>query len=504
FLSEGAKFAFDPASADKAYQPISAAFSVFFDGTFGKGNPATALWSEVFFWSHVFVLLGFLNYLPYSKHMHVLTILPNVFFDNLRASRSLKPVGDLEAEFEKEEPRIGVSKLRDMSWPQILNVFSCTENGRCSTNCPAEMSGKPLNPKKAMEDLKHYIDEVTMPWGEKDPEKMRTVIDAVGEDVIWSCTTCGSCEENCPIMNGFVQNFVDMRRYLVMMEGSFPKELTNTFKNLENKNNPWGLPVANREDWCADLEVPRFAALERKPEYLFWVGCAGAFDDRSKKTARALVELFNGVGLSYGILGKDEGCSGDTARRLGNEYLFETMAKANIELLNELGVKKIIVMCPHCLQTLGAEYKDFGGDYEVVHHAELLNKLLADGTLKLKGGSRESVVYHDSCYLGRYNKIYEAPREVLEAVGGLELREAGRSRENGFCCGAGGGWAWMEEKEPRMNDLRTEQLLETGATNVATACPFCKMMLADGVANKGKEESVKVRDIAEFVRDNLA
>ena len=499
FISEGAAIAHG--TAHGTYQPVSALFSL----CYAKGSATAHTVSVIFYWLHVFIFFLFLNYLPYSKHMHVLTVMPNVLFDNLRDGRALRGIENIEAEFEKEEPKIGVKHLRDMSWIQILNVFSCTENGRCSTSCPAKATGKPLDPKKVMEDLKHYIEEVTVPWkaNKIKEEEIKTVIEAIGEDVIWSCTTCGSCEENCPIMNGFVQNFVDMRRYLVMMESRFPKELTNTFKNLENKSNPWGLPVADREKWAEGLDVPKFTEQETAPEWLFWVGCAGAYDDRSKKTARALVEIFSQAGVSYGILGKDEGCTGDTARRLGNEYLFEVMAKANIELLNGAGVTRIITMCPHCLQTLGKEYGEFGGHYEVIHHSQLLEQLVDEGTITLKRGSRDSVVFHDSCYLGRYNKIYDAPRRVLRSLEGVELREIEQSRENGMCCGAGGGWAWMEEHEPRMNDLRTEQLLQSGASTMATACPFCKMMIADGVANKGQEEKVRVRDIAELVQENM-
>ncbi len=506
FLSEGARFAFAPGGPEQASSPISALTGAALAGLgLGAGNRWAEFVAEMSYWTHVFVLLGFLNYLPYSKHMHVLTILPNVFFDDMRPRPALKRVPDMEAEFEKDDPRIGVSRLEDMTWPQILNVYSCTENGRCSTNCPAQLTDKPLNPKKVMEDLKHHLDDVTLPWLKKklNPEEMKSVIEVVGEDVIWACTTCGACEENCPIMNHFVQNFVDMRQYLVMMESRFPQELITTFRNLEDRGNPWGLPATDREKWTEGLDVPRFTEREKPPEYLFWVGCAGAFDDRSKKTAQALVEIFNRAGLSYGILGNQESCTGDTARRAGNEYLFQTMAEANIEKLNRLGVKKIVTMCPHCLQTLGNEYPEFGGEYEVVHHSQLLPELIAQGKLRVKSESNGSVVYHDACYLGRYNKIFDQPRELLKMVDAAGLREAAESRENGTCCGAGGGWMWMEEKEPRMNDLRTEQLLKTGAKTMATACPFCKVMITDGVSNKGKSDEVAVRDIAEIVRDSL-
>ncbi len=505
-LSEGARFAFAPGSEATPFSPVSAVAGAAFSALgIGAGNLWLEFIAEMLYWVHVLVLLGFLNYLPYSKHMHVLTVLPNVFFDDLREGRGLKRVPDMEAEFEKDDPRIGVSRLQDMTWPQILNVYSCTENGRCSTNCPAQLTGKPLDPKKVMEDLKHHLDDATLPWLKKklDGQELKSMIEVVGEEVIWSCTTCGACEENCPIMNHFVQNFVDMRQYLVMMESKFPPELIATFRNMEDRGNPWGLPQSDREKWTEGLEVPRYTEQEKPPEYLFWVGCAGAYDDRSKKTAQALVEIFNRAGLSYGILGNEESCTGDSARRAGNEYLFQMMAEANIEKLNELGVRKIVTMCPHCLQTLGNEYPEFGGKYEVIHHSQLLPKLIQQGRLRVKSEANGSVVYHDACYLGRYNKIYDAPRELLGMVEGVDLREARESRENGTCCGAGGGWMWMEEKEPRMNDFRTEQLLQTGAKTMATACPFCKVMITDGVSNKGKSEEINVRDLAEIVRDNL-
>lgn len=506
-LAEGGRFAFAPGSAAQSWSPVSAALADLYAAV---GLGARSVWAEYFgeffYWCHVLVLLGFLNYLPYSKHMHVLTVLPNVFADDLREGRPLRRVEDMEAEFEKDDPRIGVSRLEDMSWTQILNVYSCTENGRCSTNCPAQLTGKPLDPKQVMEDLKHHLDDVTLPWLKKklSEEEMKSVIEVVGEDVIWACTTCGACEENCPIMNRFVQNFVDMRQYLVMMESKFPKELINTFRNMEDRGNPWGLPPADREQWTEGLEVPRWDK-QNPAEYLFWVGCAGAFDDRSRKTARALVEIFNKARLDYAILGNEESCTGDTARRAGNEYLFQMMAEANIEKLNELGVKKIVAMCPHCLQTLGNEYPAFGGSYEVVHHSQLLPELIRRGKLRMKpeADGAGSVVFHDACYLGRYNKIFDQPRDLLKMVEGVDLREAVESRENGTCCGAGGGWMWMEEKEPRMNDFRTEQLLKTGAGTMATACPFCKVMITDGVSNKGKSEEVQVRDIAEIVRDGM-
>jgi Fe-S oxidoreductase len=511
FLMDGAAFA-NPSTAavtlaERAYSPVGSLFATAY-AALNLSPDLLLVLRQVFYWIHVVSLFFFLNYLPYSKHIHVLTVLFNVFFFNHRKGFPLETVRDIEKEFEKETPVIGAQKLEQLSWSHLLNAFTCTECGRCALNCPAKLSGKALNPKAANEVLKHEIDHI-QPFilgckKAEEREALTPLIQAIQEEVIWDCTTCRSCEQNCPVMNEYVQGFVDMRRYLTMMESNFPNELNTVFKNLENKSNPWGMPMGDREKWCEDLAVPKRRDLEVAPDYLFFVGCAGAFDDASIKTARAIVKILNAAGVSYAILGTEEGCTGDTARRLGNEYLYQMQAQANIEMFNTYGVKKIITMCPHCFQTIGNEYPDLGGSYEVIHHTQLIQQLLAEGRIKLDKRLDKAIAFHDSCYLGRYNEIYQEPREVLRAIPGTRLVEADRSFELGMCCGAGGGHFWMEEhKGTRMNHLRTEQLAEVKPDLISTACPFCKVMLRDGVADKSLDEQIKVKDVAELVADAM-
>ena len=515
FFMDGAAFANPermaiPAVAAEANVAVVGALFAKGYAAMGLSPAALEAIRQVFYWLHVGALFFFLNYLPYSKHMHVLSVAPNVFFFNNQKGFPLPTPSDLEKEFEKEEPKIGASKLEDLSWTQVLNAFTCTECGRCTLNCPAHLTHKPLSPKEMMEVWKHHIDEVQpfllgcKPAEERD--KLTPMIEQLKPEAIWACTTCRSCEENCPVMNEYVASFVDVRRYLTLIESNFPSELNKVFKALENKSNPWGLPMGDREKWCDDLDVPKMSAWEREtpPEILFWVGCAGAYDDASIKTARAIVKILRAAKVDFAILGNEEGCTGDVARRLGNEYLYQIQAQANIETFKGYNITKILVMCPHCLQTIGNEYPDLGGQYEVVHHTQFIQKLIAEGRLPLEKPCEKKVVYHDSCYLGRYNNIYDEPREILSSIQGTTVVEAHRSRELGFCCGAGGGWFWMEEEpEHRMNAERSKQLLETAPDLVATACPFCKVMIRDGVAGAGADEKTAVRDLAEIVADSL-
>jgi Fe-S oxidoreductase len=384
------------------------------------------------------------------------------------------------------------------------------------------MTTKPLSPKRLIMDERNHLkaktplmmkvarlrrqgakekaQEASASWGGKP-----LVGGVIEEEVLWSCTTCGHCVENCPVCIEHIDHIVDQRRYLVQVESRFPKELTAVFKGWENMSNPWGLASNSRGDWMAELGV-KTPAEQPEFEYLFYVGCAGSFDDRNKKITRAVVKLLQKAGVSFVCLGNDETCCGETARRIGNEYLAQTMMAANVELWNGLGVKKIVTACPHCFNTTKNEYPQFGGHFEVLHHTELLLRLVAEGKLKPEVGfARQGpLVYHDSCYLGRYNKLYDAPREVARALPGVTLVEAGRQRQLGFCCGAGGGRMWMEEApQQRVNLKRTEQLLETGAKTFATACPYCLIMLDDAVKQKGLEEDIKVLDLAELLERSI-
>jgi len=368
------------------------------------------------------------------------------------------------------------------------------------TNCPTTLTEKTLRPKELTERQKHHLyARVPELLGKKKPdEEGETLIDASKFEAIWECTTCRACEENCPLLIEYVDRVIELRRYLMLMEANMPKELGTTMRGLENKSNPWGLPMGQRAEWAADAGVKTFAE-DSDVEYLFYLGCAGGYDDRTIKVARAIVKLLTQAGVSFAILGQEEGCCGDSARRLGNEYLFQMQAEANIEVMKGYGIKKIITMCPHGYQVLKNEYPQFGGRFEVFHHTDFLAGLVRDGKLKPTREVKTKVTFHDSCYLGRYNGIYEEPRDLLDGIPGVSRVEMERCRENGFCCGAGGGRVWMEEAEPRINQLRITQAMEVEPETIVSACPFCLMMFKDGIAEKGFEDKLKAVDLAEIL-----
>jgi Fe-S oxidoreductase len=455
----------------------------------------------VLWWLHAATLLGFLSYLPISKHFHVVTSLPSVLFRRLDTG-SL-PWIDLE-----NSEKFGITTFTDMRWKDVLDVYSCTECGRCQAACPAYATGKPLNPKKINEDMR----EVMMPAlpfliGQKAlPEGQVLPIlpsQTIHDDVLWACTTCRACEEACPLFIEFIDRIVGMRRKLVLEDSSFPQELTNTYKNLEKHGNPWGQSPSARGDWASGLDVPFMSDAPGEVEYLLWVGCAGAYDDRGKKVARATAEILKQAGVTFAALGPEETCTGDPARRTGNEYLYQMLAQQNVETLNHYKVRKVVTQCPHCFNALLNEYPQLGGRYEVVHHTDLIARLIADGRIRMPGGNGETVTFHDSCYLGRHNGIYDAPRQVLSSAG-LEIIEMPRSRENGFCCGAGGGRMWMEEKiGTKVNKARVDEAATTGAPLVASACPFCMTMLADGINETGRAEAMRVQDVAQIVASKM-
>jgi len=459
--------------------------------------------SVVSYWIHIVILLLFLNELPRSKHFHVITAIPNVFFGKLKHKGAIKPILDIE-----EQETFGVNKATELTWKQIMDGYTCTECGRCTVNCPANLSGKPLNPKELICDMRDHVkareDEIL---GNKEPsEDGPTLIDDIGEEAIWSCTTCRSCEENCPVMNNHVDKIVDFRRYLMLMEGKASSEVNTAMRNFENKSNPWGLASGERGEWCKELDVPLMSEKEGGADYLYFLGCFAAYDDRNQKVAKAFIKLLNRAGVDFAVLGAEEQCCGDPSRRLGNEYLFQIQAQTNIELFKTYGVKKIITACPHCMNALANEYPQFDGEFEVIHHSTFLSQLIADGKLDVqKGdlGNGDKVVFHDSCYLGRYNDIYDAPRDILNAVG-IEPEEIERNKVNGMCCGAGGGLMFREEGEgERMNQLRLKQLKEADPGLVASACPFCLVMLRDGVNELGWEDEVKTKDVAELLAERV-
>lgn len=476
--------------------------SLYFAGLFsGSGN--ASFFYEVFWWGHILVILLFLNYLPYSKHLHVITSIPNTYLANVEPHRmNIKP---LNLEDESAET-FGASDIEHLSWKQILDGYTCTECGRCTDSCPAANSGKSLSPRKIIVDIrKRTLDKagLVVEGKSEGPAFEKTLVhDYISDIELWQCTTCGACMQECPVMIEHIDSIVDMRRHLVLTESQFPSVLNNVFKSIEVNYTPWAFNSADRAEWADGLGIKTMAE-DRKCDYLFWVGCAGSFDNRYKKVSRAFAQIMQRAGIDFRILGTEEKCNGDTARRLGNEYLAQMMIQQNVETLNSYGVKKIVTACPHCFQSLGREYKQFGGDYEVVHHSQLIMELIESGRLLLAGNG-EKMTYHDSCYLGRYNNIYEEPRNILGSNKGNEVTEMKRNRSRGFCCGAGGGRMFLEDEEgEKINIERTGEALATGASTIASACPFCMTMLTDGVKHFDKTEEVSVKDIAEIVLDQI-
>lgn len=463
--------------------------------TFFSGGPFSETTQSVFWWAHLAIIIGFANYLPYSKHLHVVAAAPNTWFSKMEPRGRLTPL-DLS---DEKVTTFGAQVTTDLSWKAALDSYACTECGRCNEFCPTTNTGKPLRPKTLMIDLRAAITKNGL---DKEAAAQNELVPAVfSDEFVWGCTTCGACVESCPVLIDHVDHIVEMRRALVLNKGSNPEEATNAFRNWETNSNPWGLPDSSRQDWLLEKGIPRFDPDQH--EYLYYLGCAGSFDDRAKKVVEATCKVLNAAGLKFGVLGKDEKCNGETARRLGNEYLAQQMIQANKDVLEQNRVKKIITTCPHCFNTLKNEYPDFGGHYEVHHHSEFIQGLLASGRVPVKTKSAEGVTFHDSCYIGRYNQIYDAPRSVIEAVSQAKPIEMERSKEKGFCCGAGGGRMWLEEKTgTRINHNRAEEVLGTKASTVAVSCPFCMTMLSDGLKAKGRED-VKVKDLAELVAESL-
>jgi len=468
-------------------------------------DPSTAHTLGWIFWAiSIASIFFFLMYIPHSKHLHIMAAGPNIFFARLEPRGYLSQINFAD----ETQTTFGVSKLPEWSWKDILDVYTCTACGRCNEFCPTTITGKPLQPMKLIQDLKVYaqrtgMDFKTDPTRTDDPP-MISEETGLSYDTVWACTTCAACVEACPVMIEHIDKVVDMRRALVLMEGRMPAELQNTFTNWERQSNPWGMPADSRDAWAQELKVARLAD---KPdaEYLFYVGCAGSFNDRNKKISTAFVKILQKAGIDFAILGKEELCNGETARRAGNEYLAKTMIDANIETLKKYSVKKILTTCPHCFNTMKNEYPEFGFRAESVqHHTDFINTLMKSGKLQVEAKKdKVKIAFHDSCYLGRYNNVYEEPREALRAIGGVEVIEMPRNRSKGLCCGAGGARMWMEETiGKRINVERVEEALATKPDVIAAGCPFCQVMVEDGV--KEKQSAVLVRDVAEIVADQLS
>lgn len=476
----------------------------------GLSSDALTVTARVGFWTHSTLVLVFLNILPYSKHFHIITAIPNVFFGDLTPRGRIRPLaksteelmGKVEKATEGEDltaARIGYARIEHFTWKHNLDFYTCTECGRCSDNCPATRTGKVLSPKHLTLALRDHLNAPP-----KEPVPL--VPNVILPEVLWACTTCRACEEQCPVNISYVDKIVRMRQNLVTIRGEFPAELGKPFEGMEVNGNPWNLARVDRGGWTSGLDI---ATMSDRPDapVLYWVGCAASYDDRAKKIARSTAKLLKAAGVDFAILGDEETCTGDPARRAGNEYLFSMLAETNAATLNGYkekgGARTVITTCPHCFNTLANEYPDFGLKLEVVHHADFLLGLLAEKKLSPKRAVRGRVVYHDSCYLGRYNDIYDSPRRVLESIEGVELVEVEYwNKKAGLCCGAGGAQMWMEEQnKDRINVKRSLQLLDTGATTVASACPFCMTMLTDGVKAQAKEAEVRNLDIAELLAE---
>ena len=493
-----------------SWMPISRSLQDLYEST---NLNTTHVYARVFWWIHALILLFFLNYLPYSKHLHILTSLPNCFF------RSFTPVTTVPRLHFKKGLRFGISKIFQFRWKDLLDFTACTECGRCQKACPAHTTEKPLNPKQIIHQGKLNLFAngraflATRPADclGSAPEEVEPLIplingreESVSKEAIWSCTTCGACMQKCPVFIEHVPKIIEMRRHLVMEKSDFPQELISFFENSEQRSNPWGIAPTDRFKWATDLNVPLLSD-GVKAEYLFYVGCAGAFDSRARQVTAAVVKILNAAQISWAVLGNEEKCCGDSLRRLGNEYVFEKMALENIGVLKKYGIKKIITYCPHCYTTLKNDYQQFGADFEVIHHTTFINTLIKKSAVKVSPKFSGTLVFHDSCYLGRYNNIYSDPRDVLAACTGAVPRELERTREESFCCGAGGGRMWMEELIGKRIYLeRTQEALRAHPSTIAVACPYCMTMFEDGVKDEKASATVNVKDVAEIVAESLA
>jgi len=493
------------------------------------GAGANRVIMTMMFWLHIITQLTFLNILPLGKHFHVITALPNVFFKSLDYPHEKTKLLDLEDESVWEDESLGINHIHQLNWKQGLDLYTCTECGRCKEVCPTYTTDKPLNlfdfnmqlKEELLENTDNLIKRAalanTLPsdGDAENTEKIKAemaglnsqkqlVGDVIAEDTLWACTTCRACEEVCPVTIEHVPRIVGMRQGQTLMAGVYPDELNVALKGLERNGNPWGIGYDKRADWAEGLGV-KMMADDADVDYLLWVGCAGSFDDRAKKVSTSLVKILQKAEVDFAILGVEEKCTGDFARRVGNEMMYQMMAQENIETLNSYQVKKIITACPHCLNTLKHEYPQMGGNYEVVHHTEFIYQLVKTGKITLNSSLGGALTYHDPCYLGRYNAVYDQPRSILQSISKNGLTELDRHGPESFCCGAGGGRMWMEETiGKRINEERAGEIVSKQVANVAVGCPFCLTMIEDGMKELGKEEDIKTQDIAELVAQNMA
>ncbi len=479
-----------------AFQPVGSFFAAWFTGT----DPGTlGILNHFFWWGALGSILLFIPYFPRSKHIHI-------FLAPVKLALKKSQPGVLQPmDFEKEEV-FGAAKLEDFTWPRLLDSYSCIMCNRCQDVCPATNTGKALSPAAILINERFELNEI-LPAFSAGQESPRPLLEfALNEEAAWACTTCNACIEVCPVGNEQMLHIIDVRRERVLTAAEFPKGLQNTFNHMERAGNPFGMPAAERLAWAKDLPFPVPTLAEKADaDVLYWVGCAVAFDPRAQKIARSLAQLLHSAGVEWAVLGKDEKCTGDTARRTGNEYLFAQMAQENIAVLNEIRPKTIVTTCPHCFHTIANEYPQFGGNYVVRHHTEFIDELIRTGRLKLATHTDGSVTYHDPCYLGRHNGIFDQPRALIQSSGATMI-EPDRNRKNSFCCGAGGGQFWKEEEKgtERVSTNRYRELKQTGAKTVATGCPFCMRMITEETAKEEPETAMEVLDVAEIVARSLA
>jgi Fe-S oxidoreductase len=476
-----------------SWSPVSNALSNLFGGGSGTHDA-----ERVLVWAHIAIVLSFLAYLPNSKHLHIATAVVNVYFGRTRARGRLEPLR-FDEEGPEEDMRLGSGTVTDMTWKQVVDTYSCTECGRCQDVCPAWATGKALSPKLLIMGLRDQLfAEGPQVLGAAEFEPSPLVPNAVTDEVVWDCVTCGACVRECPVSIEHIDHIVDLRRHLVMNEARFPSEAEPMLRDVERSSNPWGKAQSDRAAWAEGLGVRVLEPGDPAPDVLYWVGCAASFDERARTSAEATAKLLTAAGIDFAILGPREACTGDPARRMGNEYVFQSFAEQNVETLNESGAKKILTSCPHCFNTLANEYPDFGGSYEVVHHSELLAELVREGRISPSRGDRR-ITYHDSCYLARHNDVLAEPRELVAAVG--QPVEMARTGKRTFCCGAGGAHMWMEERGRPINEERVREAAETGAETLAVACPYCTIMLDDGVRTSGRD--LRVADVATLLAESV-
>ena len=482
-----------PAGLGAALPPLSSTLSNLFNNISPDSIQAA---HNAFFWTHWLIILFVLVFITYSRYLHMVASLFNIFF------RSPLPKGTLRSIDLETAETFGGAKITDLTWKQILDLYSCVVCGQCQDACPATISGKPLNPKTLIQDLKQHLLCVA-PALLKDRENSPTEMlpgEVITHDTIWACTTCRACDEVCPLYVEHIDKIIDLRRNLVMEQAIIPETAEQALRCIEARGHPWRGTTASRTDWAEGIDVKTVAG-DGDIDFLFWVGCTGALEERSVKISRSLTVILKQAGVKFGILGAEESCCGEPARRLGNEYLFQMQVEKNIKTLNNYGIKRIVTACPHCFNTIKNEYPGFGGKFEVMHHTQLIAGLLRENRLEIKTASG-TITYHDPCYLGRYNDVYKPPRQILSSIPGAELVEMAEKKRRSFCCGGGGGRMWLEENiGSRISEIRVEQAVGTAAQTIATACPFCLQMLDDAIKARGYEASLKAMDIAELVAE---